>query len=196
MPTVVVETGSLVAGANSFVTRAEVAAYAENRGYAFTAADALLDGAVIRAGDYLKNETRFVYRGARRTATQTMPWPREGASYYRGPDIPNDNIPQCLKDAQCELAYRSLAGTNLQPDLSRGGRIKRQRVDVIEREFFDDAPSETTILAVLGILAPILTSSGAITDPYQANPTVKTPFQPDEFNNPPTTYVTDPVAES
>lgn len=193
---VVVETGAVVANANSFVTRAQVLAYCDNRGYDFNNNDAgLSDQAIIRAADWLKNTSRIQYRGSLKSATQTMPWPREGASFYRGPDIASDVIPQCVKDAQCELAYRAFAGTNLQPDLERGGRVKREKLDVLETEYFQDAPSESTIQAVLGMLAPVLLSTSSLLPlPYQAQPVDRTPFLPGEFNNPPVGYTSDPPA--
>jgi hypothetical protein len=197
-PLVIVENGSLVANANSFVTRDDVLAYCVNRGYSFSLTDtALADAAVIKGADWLKNTMRLNYRGSLRTATQTMPWPREDASMYRGPSIANTVVPQCVKDAQCELAYRAFAGTNLQPDLARGGATKREKLDVIEVEYFPGAPSETVLQSVLGMLAPVLVDPGMILpEPYQAQPVDRTPYLPGEFGNPPTTYTTDPAAVS
>lgn len=197
-PVVIIETGSLVAGANSFVTRDQVATYCDDRGYTFSVVDtAAADRAVIKAGDWMKNTQRIMYRGSLRTATQTMPWPREDASFYRGPTIDNDVVPQCVKDAQCELAYRTYAGTNIQPDLARGGQIKSEKVGPIEVEYFDGAPPETVIQAVLGILAPVLLTPGTVIPlPYQAQPVDKVPYQTGEFDNPPTTYTSDPAAVS
>lgn len=197
-PLVIVENGSLVANANSFVTREIVKAYCDDRGYTFDISDtAAADRAVIKGADWLKNTMRLAYRGALRSATQTMPWPREGASFYRGPDIPSTMIPQCVIDAQCELSYRAYAGTNLQPDLARGGQVKKEKLDVIEVEYFPGAPSETVLQAVLGMLAPVLIDPGTILPlPYQAQPVDKSPYLPNEFDNPPATYTTDPAAVS
>jgi hypothetical protein len=196
--TVIVENGSQVANANSFVTRDDVAAYCLNRGYSFSITDTdKADQAIIRAGDWLKNTNRVTYRGSLISATQTMPWPRQDASFYRGPTIANNVVPQCVKDAQCELAYRTLAGTNLQPDLARGGATKREKLDVLEVEYFDGAPPETVIQSVLGMLSPVtLTEGTRLPLPYQAQPVDKTPFQPGEFSNPPQSYTTDPPAVS
>lgn len=195
---VIVEDGSLVANANSFVTRDDVTTYCANRGYTWSIADTnLADQAVIKGGDWLKNTLRVTYRGSLISAVQTMPWPRQDASFYRGPAIDSNVIPQCVKDAQCELAYRTFAGTNLQPDLERGGAIKSEKLDVIEVEYFDGAPPETVIQAVLGMLAPVLLTDGTrLPEPYQSQPVDKTPFLPAEFNNPPTTYTTNPPAVS
>lgn len=197
-PLVVVENGSLVANANSFVTRDDVLTYCDNRGYVFVITDtAAADRAVIKAGDWLKNTNRVTYRGSLRTATQTMPWPRTGASFYRGPAIAEDAIPQCEKDAQCELTYRIFGGTNVQPDLDRGGQVKMEKAGPFETEYFPGAPPEVVIQAVLGILAPVLLSPGTLIPlPYQAQPVDKAPYQPGEFDNPPMTYTTDPPAVS
>jgi hypothetical protein len=196
MPTVVVEDGTLVAGANSFVTSALVSTYCDNRGYTWTEDDDAAARAVIKAGDYLKNTRRFVFTGALISATQTMPWPRTGGNFYRGPSIGDTVIPQCLKDAQCELAYRALVSA-LQPDLARGGRIKRRKVDVLETEFFEDAPSETLVTAVCGILQPVLVpTDGLYLAPYLAQPVAHSPWRPGEFSNPPTSYDADPSASS
>lgn len=196
--TVIVEDGTLVANANSFVTSADVSAYCDARGYAFGDDDTDPDDLkrwTIRAGDYLKNTQRFLYTGALITPTQTMPWPRTGANMYRGPAIPENVVPQCEKDAQCELAYRA-AQANLQPDLARGGKVKREKVDVIETEWFESAPAETVITAVMGILAPVLLSGQVYTDPYVTSPIAHEPWRPNEFGNPAATYPTDPPATS
>lgn len=195
MPTLIIETGAIVPNANSFVSLAEIVTYCDGRGYTWNPADDNAGiRAAIRAGDYLKNLFRTIWRGSMITATQAMPWPRTGASYYRGPDIPSDLIPPCVKDAQCELAYRSLAGTNLQPDLARGGRVKVRKVDVVEQEFFPDAPSETVIQAVMGILAPVIINGNMVFPvPYKSEPVDVSPFLPGQFNNPPLQWPTGQV---
>ncbi len=197
-PLVIVENGSLVPNANSFATRDTVAAYCDNRGYAFSISDtAAADRAIIRAGDWMKNTRRIMYRGALIGATQAMPWPRQDASFYRGPAIATNVVPQCVIDAQCELAYRTLAGTDLQPDLDRGGQIKSEKVGPFETEYFPGAPPEIVIQAVLGILAPVLLDPGTVIPlPYQAQPTDKVPYQSGEFDNPPISYTSDPPAVS
>lgn len=194
----IVEDGSVVANANTFVTAAEVVSYADRRGYDFDNNDPDESArAIIRAADWMKNTSRLQYRGSLRSAVQCLPWPRDSASFYRGPDIPSTLIPQCVKDAQCELAYRTFAGTELQPDMVRGGATKKEKLDVIEVEYFEGAPAETVIQAVLGILAPVLISQNTtFPTPYQASPVDKTPYLPGEFDNPPQTYSSNPAATS
>jgi hypothetical protein len=189
MPNVVQEDGSIVAGANSFVDVAYVTSWAALRGrseWDASASTALLEGAVLRAADYLKNEARYVYRGSRRSVTQTMPWPREGATEYRGPTLANNYISWRLKDAQAALAVREFAVPfSLQPDLVRGGATKNEKVDVIDVTYQDNAPVETLIQEVQGLLLPLLLLTTSATPvPYQASPVDPTPFVSGTFDDP------------
>lgn len=189
---VIVETGAIVTGANSFCDSAYVDAYAAARGrteWLAASPQSQRDQAVIQGGDYLKNEARYPYRGTRVSYLQTMPFPRTGASEYRGPTLPSNYVSWRLMDANAELAIRAFASPgSLQPDLERGGAVKREKVDSLETEYFDKAPVETTIRAVAGILAPLLMLDGTL----PANPTLsqfdadpENIFDPGTFANPP-----------
>ncbi len=48
------------------------------------------------------------------TTAQRTQWPRQGVVDYSGDTV--YGIPQVLKEAACELTWRSLSGVNLQPD--------------------------------------------------------------------------------
>ncbi len=186
MAGVVVEDGTVVTGANSFVTAAFVLAYLTDRnvGTVWDSADGdVQNAAVLRAADYLKNEQRFDYRGSKLTYLQSMPWPRQGASERRGPVIPSNAVPWRMQHAQAELAGRFLSGTDLQPDLERGGKVKTETVDVITTTYMDDAPGETLLQSVMGILNPLLRRQREDVLPYHAAPAVLTPFASDDFSN-------------
>lgn len=158
-PVVTVEDGTIVANANSFVEVGEVTAYAVNLGDPFGwvgTPPADLAAATIKGGQYVCNEMRYKYRGVRVSYAQTMVFPREGASEYRGPAIPNNVIPWRLKAAQCEAAMRSLA-TDLQATLERGGKVKSENVaGAVTTTYADDAPGEDLITVIQGILQPLL----------------------------------------
>lgn len=184
---VIVETGVGVAGANSFVTVAEVDAYALarlNEVWSTTTKDK--SACVILAADYLRNETRFHYRGTRVTYTQLMPFPRDSAS-EGGLVIPSTAVPWRMKDAQCELAMLVAGGTDLQPVLTRGGRVRTKTVDVLSTTWFDDAPNEDVYLMVMGLLTPLIyeaMTDGRFAVPYQVSPVDFTPWVPGEYNRP------------
>src|SRR5450756_1671233 len=121
MSGIVVEDGTVVANANSFVIPTDADAYWADRGDTVWAnySGSQKQTAILKAGDYLKNEARFDWRGTRVSYAQLMPWPRSGAAIVHGPTIPNNVIPGLIKYAQIELAYRA-ALADVQPDLDRG----------------------------------------------------------------------------
>lgn len=201
--TLVVEDGRIVSGANSFATVEDATAYLALRGIttAWTGNSTEdQEAALVRAADYLKDETLFQYRGSRVAWDQAMPWPRVGASVFRGPAIPNNVVPQALPDAQCELCYKALT-TDLHPDLERGGQIASERVSVITISYFEKANPRTLITAVMGILQPYLVQSGIaglVPQVYQTDAEslgTEFPFTPGQFeypNNPPVNPLTGP----
>jgi hypothetical protein len=156
MPIVLtIETGAIVAGANTFVSQAAVETYAANRGLTFAGTDDEKAAAIIKAADYLRNELRFKYRGSLKQYDQPLPFPRVGLTIKNGPSVPDTVVPQAIKDAQAELAVRARS-TEIQPDLERGGAIKSESVDVISVTYMDGASMETVIAVVMGYLAPYL----------------------------------------
>lgn len=106
---IVKEDGSIVASANSYITRAEAIAYAAARGVTLadsTATDALL----IKACDYLES-FRNRYKGERATDTQVLAWPRAGA-VIEGYQWDSDEIPRQVISAQCALVVEINAGAD------------------------------------------------------------------------------------
>ncbi len=96
----IVEDGSVVPNANSYVTLAEASNYLIARGLD---AGSLNDANLILGFDYL-NSFEDRYQGERISAEQTGSFPREGVCINNFP-LTGDTIPQQLKDAQCYAAY-------------------------------------------------------------------------------------------
>ena len=188
-----VEDGTGKSNAVAFCDATFVATYATLRGLTWPAqasTGALQEAAIVLGPDYLRNETRFPYRGTKKTASQSMPFPRTGCSEKNGPAIADTEIPFRLKEANARAAIMiANSGTtgallNLEPSLERGGKITTSKIDVISTTFADDAPVETVYPAVQGILAPLLRSSGVQHAPivgYIAED--ETPFYPGEYDN-------------
>lgn len=195
--TLVLETGALVANANTFVVQTDVDAYATARfleGWARTTTNK--EYAILRAADWLKNEARLPYRGARITSTQTMPWPRTGASELNGPSIGTTIIPWRLKDAQCELAILVASGVDLQPNLDASFFVKEKTVDVLTTIYRDDRPVETLFATVMGLLTPILRPKDAgLYNPVPSLQQVvqQSPFTVRDFTFPGNPPAVDPV---
>lgn len=161
----VVEDGTGLATANSFITDAEFTAWASARGR--------LEGltqdsgsarapSIVLAADYLCNEQRFQWRGKRTVPTQALVWPRTGATNRDGYDIASNVVPASVKQAQCSLAWLSMTGVDLQPVLPRGGRIQTKTIGPLSTTYFNDATAETVFAEAMGAIDPLLLGGGKI----------------------------------
>jgi hypothetical protein len=164
--TIIVELGSIVAGADSYESLVNAGAYHIKRGDATWAAAtaALREAALRKATTYLDGHYRKRWKGCKvrpvpqdGVTTQALEWPRYDVviSDYI---FPYDEIPQRLKDACCELALRALSAP-LADDITAG--IRRERVDVIETEYFQGAAPGTTYQIVDQLLSDYLKPSGS-----------------------------------
>ena len=150
----IIEDGTIVANANSFITLAEARTFATARGVTLTGVDADLEVFVIKAMDYLI-EFEPKLKGIRVGNAQTLMYPREGVRYYR--EILDDSaIPVELKNAQAQAVMEIASGIDPTPN-GPNNTIKRNKVGPIEQEFFaGGASSKTTLKKVEVILRPLL----------------------------------------
>lgn len=134
----IVEDGTIVPGANTFVTLSEYRYYAEQRGLTVPPDDAAAARAILKAGDFLRSlEPRFI--GYRVDNEQTMPFPRVGVPVSGRPGwyYDKDEIPSEIKEAQIELAVTLGNGTSLYPSASSLRSVKRRKIGPIETEYFE-----------------------------------------------------------
>ena len=149
-----VEDGSIVSGANSYLSVADADTYHSDRGNAaWTGTTAVKQAALIKATDYIEQKYAGRWQGSYTDDDQELEWPRSGLCY---PD--EDVIPKELKNAVAILALEALSD-DLNPALDRGGAIKREKVDVIETEYMSWAPSVTARPAVDGLLRRFMAGS-------------------------------------
>lgn len=155
--TLVVETGSASATANTFVDDPTFTTYCAQHGYTVSNVADTRAVALISAAEYLRNEDRYHWRGIRVSDTQRLPWPRRGAIilYGTGTALGTTVIPSAVQDAQCELAYRALS-TTIQPDLERGGGIQSVSAGPVSVSYRADAMRETLVQVAMGLLKPYL----------------------------------------
>jgi len=132
----VVEDGSGVPGAVSFIDVDYVRSYASARGRTIPEAspegDTKIEQAAIVAMDYIGTlETRL--KGQRTYDIQSTPFPR---MYVTVANIrqPYDAIPEDIRKAQAELTLATLDGFDLMPTLD-GAEVKREKVGPIETEY-------------------------------------------------------------
>ena len=161
MPDLTVETGSNVTGANSFISLDDADTYFENRGDTTwsAASDGSKEEALVRAVDYMDS---LRWKGYRTNETQPLCWPRSGVKDKDGYSIDIDDIPQAVKDAQCEAAKRELTSGTLQPDIDAGGQPIMEKVDVITVQYAKGARSRKEFTKVLEKLKGLIYSDTVV----------------------------------
>lgn len=157
---VIVEDGTIVAGANSYVSVAEANKYHDER---------LNDGwtnsgvrdrqkAVIAATQYLIQQYRLRWQGIRVDVNQTLDWPRAGVildDYYNPTgrpyywpgspvEVPHDVVPEEVKIATYEAAERARVSDLLQDSPSGGANVKRLKAGSAEIEYFANSTTTQT----------------------------------------------------
>lgn len=157
----IIEDGSLLAGANSFVSVAEVRAYASARASILSDDDADVEVNAIKATDYIKSLSHR-FKGQEIEAAQALPFPRLYI-VVNGFDIPSDSVPQNIKDACCQLAIESAAGVVLMPTTS-GQITTKEKVGPLETIYSDrSAPDGTQLFAaVTALLRPFMIGGGGL----------------------------------
>jgi hypothetical protein len=100
----IIEDGSIVDNANSFVTVTEIINYAEIRGIIISADTVKLAQFAILAMDYLVSREQSM-KGTRVSDLQELPYPRFNVR-YNGYYITGSEIPKELKNAQIELTIQ------------------------------------------------------------------------------------------
>jgi hypothetical protein len=182
--TLIIEDGSGVANANTYVSVADARAYAALRGLTLPASDPAVEVLLVLACDYMQQvETRF--KGERTLGDgQVLAWPRAGVfvfgqvadnvpqswsvefpQIYFGTrtSIDDASIPALVKAAQCQLAYDTSL-TNLQPT-GTGQQTLRKEVGDIKVEYANTFSTTITPRPnkALAILAPLFRSTAALT---------------------------------
>lgn len=110
--TLIVEDGSKVADANSYVTVAEARSYATLRGLTLPVADAEVEALLVKAVDYIEAQ-RSRYQGDKTHTDQSLQFPRTGV-YVDGLLVGSSSIPRELRYAQMALAVEA-QNADLQP---------------------------------------------------------------------------------
>lgn len=157
----IVETGSNVVGAESYLSVSDADTYHANRGNAAWAAltTTETEQALRKATDYMQTY-RKRWKGYRSYATQPLDWPRRTIlidDSVLNSWIPYDSIPTEIKNACAELALRAAAG-ELAPDLERA--VASETVGPISTTYVQGAPQYTQYRAIDMMLRPLLKNGG------------------------------------
>jgi len=134
MATIIVEDGTIVENANSYVDVSTFTAYAANRGIDIAGDASTL---LVSATDYLET-LKFV--GTKETRDQPLQWPRVNVYidgfYYAPTDIPSQ-----LKTAQMEVAMSLDSDIDPQAPIER--KTTKEKVGPIEVEYSESSASNT-----------------------------------------------------
>lgn len=155
---IIVEDGTIVSGANSYVAHTDLADYATLRGVTLSAVQATREVLLIKAMDWLGQYANR-WKGVRTDDDQALEWPRANVILYdSGPYLDQNTIPAELKNLQMTVALAAIDVTLLPThDITRQGPIVREKVDVLEIEYANTGkvmrlPAVTSTEAYLGVL--------------------------------------------
>lgn len=133
---------ALVVGTNTYVTVAELTAYASTRAITIINDEETL---LIKAMDYIEIQS---YWGTKTDEDQDLEFPRNGDTV----------VPEKIKTAQIVTALLIDSGEDMFPTSEQA--IKREKVDIIEIEYQDFTNSLKNYPQLNKLLAPFLSSSG------------------------------------
>lgn len=151
--------------ANSYITVAELTDFCDKYGLTLSATTSTLRiQAILRGMAYVESE--FNFKGEKYSADDPLEWPRTGV--YNDVDIEPSadllyykEIPAALKRAACRAAYEEANSPGcLQANVVTG--IRREKIDVLETEYFGVTPSRTVYKPIEGFLKGLLKSTNAV----------------------------------
>jgi hypothetical protein len=146
----IVENGTGLTDADSYISLAAFKAYADDRGYDYSAfADQLIEQKLRLGTQYVDTIQR--YKAQRLLATQALEFPREELYDWSGLLV--TGVPMRVKHATAELAFRALSG-ELYADLDRGGQVQSESVAGISVTYKDGAPVGRWFTFAMNLLEP------------------------------------------
>lgn len=155
----VVEDGTGLAGAESYLAVTAFKAWADGRGYSYAGkTDLQVEQALRRGTAYVDATYGALFTGARvKGRDQALEWPRAGASDYSGVTVGSTSVPAEILNGTGEAALRELAA-RLNPDLKPGGGVvRRVKAASVEVEFAPGAgPNVKTYPAIDAALARLI----------------------------------------
>ena len=157
----IVETGTKVTNANTYITLDEYKAWLSSRGHDAPADDSAGEIEILKAMDYLQE---LNWAGSRVSREQPLEFPRydlyhKDSSY----NVLSDEIPKDLKDAQIEIAYRMREGFDPAEQVDRN--ISREQVDSLSISYANGSSDAVTIHNIpraYRLIRHFLASSGGL----------------------------------
>lgn len=152
---------AVTVGTDVYLSVADADTYHSNLGNTtWTAATTAAKEAALReATQYIDGAYSFI---GEQITSNVLAWPRSNVyilkGNFAGITYDSSTIPPQVENACAELALEALSNS-LSPNEARGGAIKKEKVDVVEVEYMDWAPSGKTYKYATMILKPVLQST-------------------------------------
>jgi hypothetical protein len=134
----IIETGAIVANANSYASAADADAYVTARnlpGWAGTTSEK--EALLLQAAELL--DASYYWAGEIVSEAQAMRWPRKGVTDRDGREIAATALPTSIQRAQIELALLLKAGLGVGGSFgstaTAGGPIKKVKAGSVEVEY-------------------------------------------------------------
>ena len=145
----VVEDGTGLSNADSFVSVAYADTYFSTRNVTEWASLTNKEALLIKATDYIEAVYSEAWKGVVLLDTQSLSFPRI---------IDDETVyPDRLKKAVCELAFKANSG-DLLVDVEQ--RTIEEKIDVITVKYAEYSDQKTQYSMVYGLISPYLMSSG------------------------------------
>ena len=151
---IVVETGAIISGANSYVSVADLTTYGTDRGVTISAANP--EDLLIEAMDYIES---LEYLGNQYIEDQPLSWPRSGVVKKKLWQYEVTEIPQDLIDGLCEVALAIDAGNSPLTNIER--TTIREKVGDLEVEYKAGSASNTIVKKINTKLKPLLAAGNS-----------------------------------
>jgi hypothetical protein len=158
----IVQTGSLPDGANSYVSISATRAFAAARKFTLPAADADVEALLVKAMDYVESY-RAEFQGSKLSAAQVLQWPRTGVM-VDGYPVGEDEVPACLPQAQARLACYAHVNGGALTAVGDGRAIIRERVEgAVDTSYSDtgDTNPQPSFPEADALLEPLLDAGTA-----------------------------------
>jgi hypothetical protein len=136
----IVENGTIVPNADSYVSVADYQTWADARGFEYD--DTVIESQILRAMDYIET-LRFI--GQKSTKAQSLQFPRVGV-VVDGFELDFNEIPEQLKKAVFESVKAESEGVSQLANVER--RTVREKVGEIEVEYAQNSNSVTSVIAI------------------------------------------------
>ena len=157
--TLIVENGSKVTGANTYISLADARTRATALGVTISSTDADAESQLIRATLYVDRKYRARYQGYKVDETQALQFPRV---YVVVDDymIDSDEIPQELIDAQVYAAAELEAGNSFYTNNDGRSVASEQVTGAVSVSYFNTGKrgSQIAFTAVEDTIRPLLAS--------------------------------------